>query len=229
MAILGLCSAFIVMFLLVISTGITDKTNSASLQPTSSEGSSITEKEYQFIVYTLNETTRIKRDNGTFFSFSVEALPFEFDTIQFGDFRADSLHCCTYYGGSGILVDASGADAVIMLRESNGKLISTINYHGQNPIVFNGETRFASYPNATSAYCGTDEMIQDWREGAWSPSDGILLEHSGNVSLASSRFFLLVLEPVANMNLPEFDVVPAVVAASFVILITARFRRWPRI
>ena len=210
---------------LIIAAGAPGMAEGPSIGPATSGEPDTGVPEYRYRVYTLNVTTKSVRDNGTFFSFRTGDLPFDLSSIRFGDFRTDPLYNQTYYGGSGILANANGTGAIITLKEGNGKTIDTIAYHGQNLIVFDGETRTTSYPNGTTSRSGTDAMIQDWREGAWSPADGIIIGHPGNVSISNSSLFIIVYEPTGGLHLPEFEVLPIVVAAIVLILFLGRRRR----
>lgn len=177
---------------------------------------------YQWRVYMLNQSTVLAQGAGTSFSFRAEDLPFNFGSISFGDFRSDADHRATYYGGCGILVNASGVAALLVLRESSGKFISSVNYIGQNLIVFSGETKSVSYPTESTSYSGTDKLIEDWRNGTWSPNDGIVIEHPKSVSVTESVFCFMVFEPSGEILIPEFQNTPVMLFLLVTVIVGAR-------
>lgn len=203
---------------------VPDRRDNEASQAVTSQPAVIS-NEYIWRVYELNQTARTDNSTGTMFTFRTEDLPYDFRSIQFGDFRADAGHTGKYYGGCGILVNASGTNATIALRESSGSLISTVPYNGQDLIVFSGERISVSYPSASTRYYGTDRMIQDWRNGTWSPNDGIVVEHPGNVTLSGSEFCLMVFEPDGDIEIPEFQGFPFVIACILAVLVIFRRRR----
>ena len=170
-----------------------------------SSTSPATSAPYQFKVYAMNATATARLDGGTALVFELSDLPFEFSSLCFGDFRTDTNLSHIYYAGSGLLVNASGQYATVTLKEDNGKAISSVDYRGQNEIVFNGEVKSMTYPQKTATYSGTDQMIQDWRNAAWSPADGIFLEHPDNVTVLSASFFVMTIESQAGTEIPEFS------------------------
>lgn len=211
----------------------------AIVLPTSEDGAStetnnsqqsVAPVDYQWRVYVLNQTGRFEADNGTTFSYRTEDLPQEFSTILFGDFRADLDGQGTYYGGCGILLEASGSSATFVLREIDGKFICSVPYTGQDPFVFSGERRSVSYPSVTTSYYGTDQIAQDWRNGTWSPDQGILVEHPDEVSLDRSEFYLMLFEPGGGLDIPEFRDLSLVLAFTLgaVAIVSRRNRREPR-
>ena len=175
---------------------------------------------YEFRVYPLDATTMTRTQNGTVFSFDVSDLPFDFNSIYFGDFRLDNKHSHIYYAGSGIRVNATGANATVTLKEGNGKAVSRIDYHGQDQILFNGWIESVTYPGVMTTYNGTDLMVQDWRIGSWAPNDGILVEHPTNVTPQSASFFLMAFEPQIASGIPEFSTVvtPVVTLTTLVVM-----------
>ena len=178
---------------------------------------------YEFKVYALNQTSVRISENGTYFSFRVEDLPFDIRSLRFGDFRTDTNYTLSYYAGSGILVSARGNNATLAIRESTGRLISEVRYHGQDLIVLTGETKYRSYPSGVT-WNGTDAMVQDWRAGKWTPGDGILIEHPESVTLGEAKFYVMVFEPVGNMQIPEYEVVP-VIALTLLLVAFLRNRK----
>ncbi len=211
---LGLVSVIAILALAPLrhsSPGATDSTTGSS-----------TTAPYQFRVYAMNTTMTVHLDSGTvLFVFKVADLPYELGSLFFGDFRADRNRTHVYYAGSGILVNATGASATVTLRESNGKVISSAVYHGQEQIVFNGEVKSVTYPKAATAYSGTDQMIQDWRNGAWSPAEGILVDHPANVTVLSASFFVMTIEPQGAFEIPEFPSKIVGLAIMTIIALTA--------
>jgi len=190
---------------------------------TSNSSQSVVPVEYKWKVYVLNQTSMYDASNGTVFSFRTEDLPHEFGSILFGDFRADLEGEGTYYGGCGILVEASGSCASIILRETDGKFISSVPYNGQDPVVFSGERRSVSYPSVTTSCYGTDLIIQDWRNGTWAPDEGILVEHPEEVTMVASEFCLMLFEPEGDIEIPEFgDFATVIVLAVGTLTIVTR-------
>ncbi len=179
-----------------------------------------TNNSYEFRVYALNQTSIEISENGTYFCFDIGDLPFDLGSLQFEDFRTDTNYSLNYYGGSSILANARGENALIAIKESTGKLISEVHYHGQDLIVLSGETKYCSYPSGVT-WNGTDAMVQDWRAGTWTPDDGVLIEHPKNVTLSDAKFYVMVFEPAGTTLLPEYDVVPVI---ALTLLLVAFFR-----
>ena len=133
----------------------------------------------------------------------------------------DSQHSATYYAGSGVLLNSSGTKAWIALAEGNGKLVSRVFYRGQTMVVLNGQTTTYINSSRPAAYNGTDLMVQDWRNGNWTPNDGIIIEHPKNVTISGARFYLAVYQPGVSAQMPEFDLLLPVmgfVAIAFVLI-----------
>jgi hypothetical protein len=221
--------ALIVVFLVLGITLIPNLEQEAVSEANNSQ-QSVVQINYQWKVYVLNQTDRSEAANGTTFSFDNDDLPQEFSTILFGDFRADPYGQGTYYGGCGILVEASGASQTITLREIDGKFVSSVLYNGQDPVVFSGERRSVSYPNMTTSYYGTDLIVQDWRNGTWSPDRGILVEHPVDVTMVESEFYLMLFEPEGDLDIPEFYDLPLVLALTLGVMtiVSRRNRGEPR-
>lgn len=178
---------------------------------------------YDFRVHALNQSSAVRNESGTVFKFKEADLPFAFSTICFGDYRADTTFSRIYYGGSGILMNAWGGRASIVLMETNGKLVNRIDYTGQAQVVFNGRAESVTYPTTTTTYNGTDQIVQDWRNGDWTPTDGVFVEHPGNITLSNASFFLMTLEPVVVTDIPEFDLaIPGAFCVLMVILLRRR-------
>jgi hypothetical protein len=211
---------------LVLGVTLIPNLEKEAVTETNNSQQSVVQINYLWKVYVLNQTGRSDAANGTTFSFNNDDLPQEFSTILFGDFRADTDGEGTYYGGCGILVKASGASETITLREIDGKFVSSVQYNGQDPVVFSGERRSVSYPNVTTSYFGTDLIVQDWRRGTWSPNQGILVEHPVNVTMVESEFYLMLFEPEGDLEIPEFNDLPLVLALTLgVLTITSRKNR----
>jgi hypothetical protein len=177
---------------------------------------------YDFRVHALNCTYQAPTQTGTLFRFDTTDLPFEFSTVSFCDYRTDTSFSHKYYAGSGILVNANGTNATITLRESTGRLVSRIDYHGQPQVVFNGKIESVTYPKNATTYEGTDQMIQDWRNETWTPDDGIVVEHPNNVTMSGASFFLMTLEPMVTTEVPEFESLLPVVAVLSILLLLRR-------
>jgi hypothetical protein len=218
---------------LVLGVMLIPGTDEEASTETNRSQQSVTQVDYLWKVYVLNQTARSEATNGTTFSFRTDDLPMEFGTILFGDFWTDAGGRGTYYGGCGILVEATGASETITLREIDGKFISSVQYNGQDPVVFSGERRSVSYPTVTTSYYGTDRIVQDWRNGTWSPDQGILVEHPADLTMVDSEFYLMLFEPEDEFAIPEFQDLPFVLAVLLGVLtivcrrIRGRTRRLP--
>jgi hypothetical protein len=214
-SILGL--AFLLASLLHPIPGKASETSTDSAAPPPTNNS------YAFKVYALNYTSTRTVSNGTALFFDIAQLPVNFSSVQFGDYRMDSQYRATYYAGSGVLLNSSGANAWIALTEGNGKLVSSVFYRGQTTVALNGQTTTYINSSRPAAYDGTDLMVQDWRNGNWTPNEGIVIEHPKNVTISGARFYLAVYQPGVSAQIPEFDLLPAV-ASIFVVVILARRR-----
>jgi len=184
-----------------------------------------TNNSYMFKVYALNHTSTRAVSNGTALFFDLAQLPINFIGVRFGDYRKDTQYSATYYAGSGVLLNASGSNAWIALAEGNGKLVSSVFYRGQNIVALNGQTTTYINSSRPAAYNGTDLMVQDWRNGNWTPNDGIIIEHPKNVSISSARFYLAVYQPSVSAQMPEFGLIPAVTSIVVVIILVGRRMR----
>jgi len=194
--------SFVVALAVLPSLGMTDTFDGSSSADTSLGLS------YDFRVHALNCSYQARTWNGTVFRFDSADLPFEFSTILFGDYRSDSTFTHTYYSGSGILLNATGTNAVMTLRENGGRFISRIDYHSQPQVVFNGKFESVTYPDNATVYEGTDQIIQDWRNGTWTPDVGVFVEHPSNVTLSGAKFYIMTIEPAGTTDIPEFDLLP---------------------
>ena len=213
--------SFVFVLALLPSLGMTDTVDTSNSANTSQVLG------YDFKIYALNCTSQKHTPTGTLFKFNTADLPFNISAISFGDHSSDTTYSHKYYGGSGILVNATGSNATMILRESNGQLVSTIEYHGQAQVVFNGQVVSVTYPTSMTTYEGTEQMIQDWRSTTWTPGDGIIVEHPSAVDLGDAKFFVMTLEPDAITEIPEFEAVPIVVgvAALFILVRRAASKR----
>lgn len=213
-SILGL--AFVLASLLHAIPGKTNETSTESAAPTPANNN------YVFKVYALNHTSARAVSNGTALSFDIAQLPVNFSGVQFGDYRMDSQYSATYYAGSGILLNSSGTNAWIALTEGNGKLVSRVFYRGQAMVALNGQTTTYINSSRPAAYNGTDLMVQDWRNGNWTPNDGIIIEHPENVTISGARFYLAVYQPAASAQIPEFELLMLVVGFVAIALVLIR-------
>jgi hypothetical protein len=209
--------AFLLASLLHPIPGKASETSTDSAAPPPANNS------YVFKVYALNHTSTRAVSNGTALFFDIAQLPVNFSSVQFGDYRMDSQYRATYYAGSGVLLNSSGTNAWIALTEGNEKLVSRVFYRGQTTVALNGQTTTYINSSRPAAYDGTDLMVQDWRNGNWTPNDGIIIEHPKNVTISGARFYLAVYQPGVSAQIPEFDLLPAV-ASIFVVVILARRR-----
>lgn len=183
----------------------------------------IANNSYRFRIYALNQSMVQHKSTSTQFHFNTNDLPIGIDAVIFEDFRTDTSYQSTYYGCSGILMNASGANAEITLRESSGKFISTLEYHGQNPVVF-GSMAWSTSGSAAKTFNGTDILVLDWRAGEWTPAQGIILEHPSNVTLMKAKFFVMVFAPGYDQEIPEFDLLVGPVLATMLILFIRKQR-----
>jgi len=211
--------AFVLASLLHPIPGKASETSTDSSAPSPANNS------YVFKVYALNHTSTKAVSNGTALFFDIAQLPVNFSIVQFGDYRMDSQYSATYYAGSGVLLNSSGTNAWIALAEGNGKFVSRVFYRGQTMVVLNGQTTTYINSSRPAAYDGTDLMVQDWRNGNWTPNDGIVIEHPKNVTVSGARFYLAVYQPGVSAQMPEFDLIPAVVSVFFVVLLARRFKK----
>jgi hypothetical protein len=209
--------AFLLASLLHPIPGKASETSTDSSAPTPANNS------YVFKVYALNHTSTRAVSNGTALFFDIAQLPVNFSIMQFGDYRTDARYNSIYYAGSGILLNSSGTNAWITLREGDGRLVSSIFYHGEALVVFNGQTTTYVNCDRPAVFDGTDMIVQDWRNGNWTPNHGIIIEHPKNVTISGATFYLAVYQPGVSAQMPEFDLLPAVVSV-FVVVILARRR-----
>ena len=178
---------------------------------------------YEFKVYALNQSRAAQRDTLTQFCFNSGDLPIGITSIDLGDFRKDAAFQNTYYGCSGILMNASGSHASITLRESSGKFIGTVVYQGQDPVVF-GSSAWSSSDSNAKTFDGTDILVIDWRAGSWTPESGVIVEHPRNVTVSQARFFVMVFAPGYDQEIPEFDMLFASVLLVGIVLMIKRRR-----
>jgi hypothetical protein len=197
----------------------------ASETSTDSAAPSPANNSYVFKVYALNHTSTRAVSNGTALFFDLIQLPFNFNGVQFGDYRMDSQCSATYYAGSGVLLNSSGTNAWIALAEGNGKLVSRVFYRGQTTVALNGQTTTYINSSRPAAYNGTDLMVQDWRNGNWTPNDGIIIEHPKNVTISGATFYLAVYQPGVSAQMPEFDLLPAVLSVFVVVVLVRRVKK----
>jgi hypothetical protein len=216
-SILGL--AFLLASLLHSIPGKAGETSTDSAAPPPANNS------YVFKVYALNHTSIRAVSNGTALFFDIAQLPVNFSSVQFGDYRMDSQYRATYYAGSGVLLNSSGTNAWISLAEGNGKLVSRVFYRGQAIVALNGETTTYINSSRPAAYDGTDLMVQDWRNGSWTPNEGIVIEHPENVTISGARFYLAIYQPSADAQMPEFDLLPGVACVFLVVVLVRRFKK----
>lgn len=213
-SILGL--AFVLAAFLHPIPGKASDTSTDSSAPTSANNS------YEFKVYPLNHTLTKAVGNGTAFFFDLAQLPINFSVVKFGDYRTDSQYNSIYYAGSGILLNSSGTNAWIALVESNGKVVSRVFYRGQTVVVLNGQTTTYINSSRPATYDGTDMMVQDWRNGNWTPNDGVIIEHPKNITISGAAFYLALYQPGVSAQLPEFDLLMPIVGFVAIALVLIR-------
>lgn len=216
-----LCLAFLLASILHPISERVGETSTDSIAPSPANNS------YMFKVFGLNHTSTRAVDNGTTLFFDTAQLPVNFSGVQFGDYRMDSQYSATYYAGSGVLLNSSGTNAWIALAEGNGKIVSRVFYRGQAIVALNGQTTTYINSSRPAAYNGTDLMVQDWRNGNWSPNDGIIIEHPKNVTISGARFYLAVYQPGVSAQLPEFQsvLVPIVGFAMIAVVVIGKNRK----
>jgi len=197
----------------------------ASETSTDSAAPSPANNSYVFKVYALNHTSTKAVSNGTALFFDIAQLPVNFSIVQFGDYRMDSQYSATYYAGSGVLLNSSGTNAWIALAEGNGKFVSRVFYRGQTMVALNGQTTTYINSSRPAAYNGTDLMVQDWRNGNWTPYDGIIIEHPKNVTISGATFYLAVYQPGVSAQMPEFDLLAAAASVFVMVLLARRFKK----
>lgn len=183
---------------------------------------------YEFAVYTLNHTSKTATQAWTAFTFDTTQLPFEFEDLLFGEHRGDTEFSSRYYAGMSLLAWAEGSRATVRFLESGGKEVDHISYQGQFLIVLNGWERVSvdGQGNVIEHAWGSMQIpAYDWRDGSWSPEDGIIAEHPTNVTFSSATLCVMVYEPSKSTDIPEFGLLP--VCISVVLLTTAaeRLRR----
>lgn len=185
---------------------------------------------YEFAVYTLNHTSRVSTENGTAFTFDSGQLPFDFREVIFGEFRGDTEFSCRYYAGMSMLAQAEGQNASIRFVEANGKTIEDIAYQGQTLVVLNGwesVSRDSKGRIIDHSWGSMQIAAYDWRDGLWSPEQGIVAEHPANVTASSAALCLMVYEPGKGTEIPELRPAAACLALAIVVML-ARGRRRQR-
>jgi len=186
---------------------------------------------YDLAVHTLNHTSRVSNDTATVFTFNADQLPFDFGSLLFGEFRGDSEYSSTYYAGMSLLAWANGPNASIDFLECGGKPIEEISYQGQSLVVLNSwESISKDCQGRTIDHRWGSMQIAayDWRDGCWSPEQGIEIEHPEGVTVSGVTLCLMVYEPGSSTDIPELGPVSACVALAVVVMIARRLRRQER-
>jgi hypothetical protein len=218
-------TVLVVMTTFVLAAGLLARGESRGPSESTLSQPAGSQNDYSWRVYMLNQSEMTHGTNRTTFLFNIGDLPFAFESILFGDFREDTCHQAIYYGGCGILVNASGGNGTVVLKEGAGKLVASVQYKGQDLIVFSGERISVSYPVASTSYYGTDKIAEDWRNGTWHPGDGVLLDHPDNITVASATFCLMVFEPDGAVLVPEFDFISVTAVCMLAIFLIGARRR----
>ncbi|MBN1677688.1 MAG: hypothetical protein JW880_04045 [Candidatus Thermoplasmatota archaeon] len=190
----------------------------------SSEGQS--NGTYEFVVYVLNHTTRTSNGTTTLFTFDIDQLPFDFDDLEFGDFREDPCYLSRYYGGMSLLARAEGSTTNISFEEANGKPIEQIAYQSQSLVVLNGwesVSKDGAGVVIDHKWGSMQIVAYDWRDGGWSPGDGIAVEHPAEVTVSGATLCLMVYEPGDTTDIPEFG--PLLACVTLVVLVFLARRR----
>jgi len=177
---------------------------------------------YEFAVYSLNHTSRISNGVTTVFTFDSNQLPFDFGSLRFDEAGAAADFSPRYYVGMSLLAWAYGPDSVIGFLESGVKPIEDIEYLGQSPVVLNGWESMSkdSHGGVIDHTWGSMQIVAyDWRDGCWSPEQGIAVEHPEGVTVSGVTICLMVYEPNDTADIPELGPVAAVIALCLVVLV----------
>ena len=180
--------------------------NSTGDQTDSSEGEEVVpiDNSYRFRIYALNQTERRVDENGTFFAFNEEDFPYRTGMVRFGDYRNDAQFSYVYLSGSGILMTAVGGRCTVSVRGAGGSPIIEFDYMGQDLVALAGEECYSSC-NERLTHSGTNILVSDWLTGAWTPRQGIVVDHPGNISFGNATLYVMVFEPAGATAIPEFD------------------------
>jgi len=178
---------------------------------------------YAFVVYPLNHTSRSASATSTIFTFDTGQLPFTFPALEFDEFRGDTEFRVRYYAGMSLLAWASGTNSTVEFREVAGELIEEIAYQGQPLVVLNGwetTSRDSKGKVIDNTWGSMQIAAYDWRDGLWSPEEGIVIEHLAGLTVSSARLCVMVYEPAESAEIPEFClmIVCAAMATTVIIL-----------
>lgn len=165
---------------------------------------------------TLRQTRGMQTDFGWTITFENWA---GFADLNFGDWRAEMNLSADYYGGMGILVEISGNVTHMLCQEPNGKIIQELDYTNQSVICLNGWRSWGT--NITTIYNGTEILAQDWRNGTWNPTRGIILIADG-VSFNNASLTVLYFTP--TVRIPEYSMAPGLMIMMLVVLYKVRRR-----
>lgn len=207
---------------LFLSEGSADSVDAQEADSDPTEGC------YEFRAYTLNCSEESLVGAGTLFTFDERELPFDFSEVRFGDFRLDTEHVESYYAGLSLVIGAYGPCANLTFKEGNGKHIQDIRYEGQPLIVLNGweyVSRDCDNKIIDHRWGSMQITAYDWRDGAWAPGVGVLVEGQENVTISSVSMCLMVFEPSNITSIPEFDLLSGCLAGIFLIMLVRRARR----
>jgi hypothetical protein len=83
---------------------------------------------------------------------------------------------------------------LLTLKEPNGKFVANVSYHGQNPIVFNGQHTTSYYANGSvfsESYLGMEVVRFDWISGSWNPADGLQIYSNPVIDFDSAILMIL--------------------------------------
>jgi len=99
------------------------------------------------------------------------------------------------YLGIGLLVYLNSTfNCSVTLKEPNGKFVANVSYHGQNPIVFNGQHTTSYYANGSvfsESYLGMEVVRFDWISGSWNPADGLQIYSNPVIDFDSAILMIL--------------------------------------
>jgi hypothetical protein len=210
-----------ILFLLISSAVIAQGIAVDKTKQTDSSQDSVANAGPAFTVYSMRGICSNIGTAATSVTFDSSELPFEFTSLLFNTLQGGSVPGATYYAGSGMILNATGPNGNITMKEQSGKIIRTLQYQGQPSIVLNGEAAYTTTPKAYAEFEGTEILIQDWLKGTWSPEKGVVLERPTGMTIDTSEFYLMVFQPQAPV--PEFGMFPLV--ALMVVVVCAAVSR----
>lgn len=183
---------------------------------------------YEFAVYALNHTSRTSDGTTTVFSFDGGHLPFDYGSLLFDEFRGDTACTSRYYAGMSLLAWVEGPQADLEFLENGGSAIEEISYQSQALVVLNGWecTSEDGQGRVLDHSWGSMQIVAyDWRDSTWNPEQGIAVEHPAEITISRTSLCLMVYEPTASTDIPEFGSVFACLAFCAVVLTVRRLKK----